>query len=51
MQNIHQNETWKKNTERMLKWCQNGNQNRIKNEKWNKKTMQKDNAESGCSER
>ena len=48
---ICQNETWKNNTERMLNICQNGDQNRIQNEKWNEKTMQKDNAESGCSER
>ena len=35
----------------MLNICQNGDQNRIQNEKWNEKAMQKDNAESGCSER
>ena len=35
----------------MLNIGQNGDQNRIQNEKWNEKAMQKDNAESGCSER
>ena len=35
----------------MLKWCQNGNQSLIKNEKLNEKDMQQNNAETGCSER
>ena len=35
----------------MLNICQNGDQNRIQNEKFNEKAMQKDNAESGCAER
>ena len=35
----------------MLNICQNGDQNRIQNEKLNEKAMQKDNAESGCAER
>ena len=51
MQNLCQNETWKKSTERTPKWCKNGNQNLVKNYKWNEKDMQKNNAETGCSER
>ena len=35
----------------MLKWCQNGNQSLIQNEKWNEKDMQQNNAETECSER
>ena len=51
MQSLCENETWKYNTERTPKWRQNGNQNLIKNEKWNEKDMQQNNAETGCSER
>ena len=51
MQNRYRNKTWKNNTKRAVKRYQTGDQNRIKNERWDEKGMHKNNAETGWSER